>query len=124
MAVAIAIIGVFGTWRNAGGVSLDGVQGPHNGWEVIIFGLIALTGVRALARGSWFGVITVLGSAAVMVFAAVQDIVDDNAVLGGSSGWGVWLTVAASGFLGGCAVLVAVKRLRPTSAGAEPAETA
>jgi hypothetical protein len=124
VAVAVAIAGVFGTWRNAGNVSLDGFEGPHNGWLVIIFGLIALTGVRALTRGSWFGVITVIGCAAVMVFAAVQDIVDDGAALGGSSGWGVWLTVAASGLLGASAALVAVRGLRPSPAATEPADIA
>ena len=109
-AILVAVVGVFGTWRNAGPVSLDGVQGPHNGWLVIIFALIALAGVGALSRGSWLGIVTVLGSAAVMIVTAVHDVVNDGDVVGGSSGWGVWLTVAASVALGGCAVLAAVSR--------------
>ena len=95
-AIVLAIVGVFGTWRNTGPVSLDGVEGPHNGWLVIIFGLIALAGVGALARGSWLGIVLVLGAAAVMISTAVDDVVNDGVVIGGSSGWGVWLTVAAS----------------------------
>ena len=112
-AIVLAIVGVLGTWRNAGPVSLDGVGGPNNGWLVIIFALIALAGVRSLARGSWLGIVTVLGSAAVMMSTAIHDVVSDNGVLGGSSGWGVWLTVAASAGLAACAILAAVWRVRP-----------
>jgi hypothetical protein len=119
-AIVLAIVGVFGTWRKAGAVSLDGVQGPHNGWLVIIFALIALAGVGALARGSWLGIITVFGSAAVMIFTAVHDVVNDNAVIQGSSGWSVWLTVAASAVLAGFAVIASIRRVRPNPAAAEP----
>jgi len=112
-AIVFAIVGVFGVWRNTAPGSLDGVEGPHNGWLVVIFGLIALVGVGALARGSWFGIVLVLGAAAVMIWTAVDAVVNDGSVLGGSSGWGVWLTVAASAVLAGAAVLAAVHRLRP-----------
>jgi hypothetical protein len=111
-AIVLAIAGCFGTWRSAGNVSLDGLEGPHNGWIVIIFALISLAGVRALVRGSWLGIVTVLGGAAAMIFTAVENVVDDNAVLGGSSGWGVWLTIVASAALAGTALAVAVSRLR------------
>jgi hypothetical protein len=57
----LAIVGVFGTWRSVGAVSLDGLEGPHNGWLVILFGLIALTGVGSLSRGCWIGFVTVGG---------------------------------------------------------------
>lgn len=119
-AIVLAIIGVFGTWRNTGTASLDGVGGPHNGWLVIIFGLIALAGVGALSRGSWLGIVTVLGAAAVMISTPVEDVVHDNAVIGGSSGWGVWLTVAASAVLAAAALFAAVRPLRPGAPAAEP----
>jgi len=112
----LAIVGVFGTWRNADPVSLDGVEGPHNGWLVIIFGLIALAGVGALARGSWLGIVTVLGSAAIMTWTGVDAIAGDGSTLGGSAGWGVWLTVVASAFLAAAAVLGGFRRLRAHSA--------
>ena len=111
-AIALAIAGVFGTWRSAGPVSLDGFEGPHNGWLVIIFALIALAGVRSLSRGGWLGIVLVAGCAAVMLFTAVENVVDDGDVLGGSSGWGVWLTIAASAVLAGAAVYAAVDRVR------------
>jgi hypothetical protein len=118
VAIVLAIVGVFGTWRNSGPVSLDGVGGPHDGWLVIIFALIALAGVGALSRGSLLGIVTVLGSAAVMISTAVHNIVSDGDVIGGSSGWGVWLTIAASVVLAACAVFVAVRRVRPSAAAA------
>ena len=111
-AIVLAIAGVFGTWRSAGPVSLDGFEGPHNGWLVIIFALIALAGVRSLSRGGRLGIVLVAGCAAVMLFTAVEHVVDDGDVLGGSSGWGVWLTIAASAVLAGAALLAAVRRLR------------
>src|SRR5215475_8516744 len=55
VAVVLAIAGVFGTWRKAGVVSLNGLEGPHNGWLVIIFGLIALAAAGPLSRLSWPG---------------------------------------------------------------------
>jgi len=108
----LAIAGVFGTWRNVGAVSLDGFEGPHNGWLVIVFALIAVAGVDPLSRGSWLGVATVFGCASVMVFTAVESVVDDNAAVGGDSGWGVWLTIVASVFLGGVAIAVAHRKFR------------
>jgi hypothetical protein len=111
-AIGLAIVGVFGTWRSSGPVSLNGVEGPHNGWLVIVFGLIALAGAGSLSRGGRLGTVTVLGAACVMVYAAVANVVDDNAALGGRTGWGVWLTIAASVILGGIAVLAAAARIR------------
>jgi hypothetical protein len=112
----LAIAGVFGTWRVAGAVSLNGVGGPHDGWLVIIFALIALAGVGALARGSWFGIVTIGGAAAVMISAALENLVHDDSVLGGRSGWGLWLTVAAAVVLAGAAIRTAVRRIRPQPA--------
>ena len=49
--VVAALVGVFSTWANNGPVSLNGTQGPNNGWLVVIFAFVALGGVRALSRG-------------------------------------------------------------------------
>ena len=86
-AILLAFVGVFGTWRTLGAVSLDGFEGPHNGWLVIVFGLIALAGVGAAARGSWIGIVLVVGCAAAMIYGAATSLADDGSVLGGSSGW-------------------------------------
>ena len=111
-AILLAIAGVFGTWRDSGAVSIDGLEGPHNGWLVIIFALIALAGVRSLSRGGWLGIVLVVGCAAAMIFTAVENVVDDTDVMGGSSGWGVWLAIAASAILAAAAVYAAVERVR------------
>jgi hypothetical protein len=111
----LAVVGVFGTWRSSGAVSLDGFQGPHNGWMVIVFGLIALVGVGGAARESWIGIVLVFGCAAVMTYGAAMSLADDGSVIGGSSGWGVWLTIFASASLAALAVAAAVRRVRPAS---------
>jgi hypothetical protein len=46
-----------------------------------------------------------------MAFTAIEDLVNDSAALGGSAGWGVWLTIAASVLLGGAALAVGAGRL-------------
>jgi len=79
---------------------------------VIIFALIALAGVRSLSRGGWLGIVLVFAASAAMIFTAVENVVDDNDVMGGSSGWGVWLAIAASAMLSGAAVYAAVMRVR------------
>ena len=112
LAILLAIVGVFGTWRTAGPVSLTGLDGPHNGWLVIIFALIALAGVGAAARGSWLGIVTVAGCAAVMLGTPIQDLLDQNSVVGGRAGWGLWLTVVASAVVGAAALYAAVDRFR------------
>ena len=109
-AILLAVIGVFGTWRSAGPVSLDGFQGPHNGWLVIVFGLIALLGIGAAARGSWIGVVLVCGCGAAMTYGAWTSLNDDGSTIGGSSGWGVWLTIVASAALAVLALFAAVHR--------------
>jgi hypothetical protein len=114
--ITLAIAGVFGTWRTARRVSLDGVEGPHNGWIVIIFALIAVAGVRSLSRCGWLGIILVAGCAAVMILTAVEDLSSDD-VLGGSPGWGIWLTIAASSALAGVAVYSGVERVRGSTRG-------
>jgi hypothetical protein len=111
-AVALAIVGVFGTWRRAGPVSLDGFEGPHNGWLVIVFALIALVAIGSLSRGGWLGIGTVLGCAAVMIFTAAENVADESDVVGGTSGWGVWLTLASSALLAAVALSAGVARVR------------
>ena len=108
----LAILGLFGTWRVAGSVSLDGLEGPHNGWLVLVFGLIALAGAGSLSRGGWLGILTVLGCGGAMLYGAVVSLAEDGAVLGGRSGWGVWLTTVASACVAALAVAGAGQRFR------------
>lgn len=104
IAVMVAVIGVFMTWTTDGPVTLNGAQGPNNGWIVVLVGVLALAWTRSLAHGSWVGVIAVLGAALVMAWTAIESWLDNRAVLGASAGLGLILTVAASVVLGAVAV--------------------
>jgi hypothetical protein len=112
LAVAATVVGAFGPWRNSGSVSLDGFQGPHDGWLAILFAVIALAGIRSLARAGWPGIVLVLVCGAAVVYFPVRNLVDDNGTFGGGSGWGLWLTIAAGGVLVAASVLAASGRLR------------
>lgn len=96
LAIAAAVVGVLGNWRHAPPVSLNGLEGPHDGWLVVLFAVIALAGVGSLSRGGRLGSVLVLGCSAAMLYLAVRNLVDDGEVLGGSAGWGIWLTIAAA----------------------------
>ena len=111
-AVVAALVGVFSTWAIYGPVSLNGTQGPNNGWLVVIFAFVGLSGIRALSRGSWLGVTTVLGAAIVILWTAVEGLLDNRNVLGASTGWGLWLTILAALTLAAAALFVAVGRAR------------
>lgn len=112
LAVLAALVGVFSTWFATDAGTLNGVQGPDNGWAAVIFGLIALAGVRASARGSWLGVVTLLGCAAVMLWAAFGNLAENDDVLAAGSRWGLWLTVAAALAVVAISLLGAVRRRR------------
>jgi hypothetical protein len=111
-AIGLAIVGVFGNWRDAGDVRLSGFEGAHDGWLVVILGLVGLAFVGALARSSWLGVVGMLGCSAVMLLAVIGDMVDDRESVGGHAGWGAWLTALASAVLAAVALAVAAQRLR------------
>lgn len=106
-AILLAIAGVFGTWRSSGPVSLDGVEGSQNGWLVVVFGLIALAGLRSLGRGGLLGIVLVLLCAAIMLVAPVESLTDGN------SGWGLWLSIVASAALAAVALVRGSTRAGP-----------
>jgi hypothetical protein len=93
IAIAVAVVGVFCTWTNEGPVSLNGTQGPHDGWLVVIVAVPALLCARSLARGTWVGVVGVLGSAAVMCWTALASWHDSRDA---SVGYGLVLVIGAS----------------------------
>jgi hypothetical protein len=103
-AIAGAAVGVFATWTTDGPVGLDGVQGPNNGWLVLIVAGFALAWTGSMARGSWFGVVGVFGSAVVMGWTAIESWLDGRAVSGATPSVGLLLVVAASVVLGAIAV--------------------
>lgn len=112
VAVAAVVVGVFSTWTTVGPVTLNGTQGPNNGWLVVIVAAFALAWTRSLARGSWIGVVGVFGAAVVIAWTAVENWLDNREVLGASVGYGLVLVIAASAVLAGTAVATALWRLR------------
>jgi cardiolipin synthase len=104
IAIAVAAFGVFCTWTSDGPVSLNGVQGPNNGWLIIIVLGIALGCLRSLARGWWFAVAAVAGVSVVVAWVAIEDWLENRAVLGAQVGYGLVLVLLASVALAGSAV--------------------
>ena len=86
---------------------------------MIVLGVLSLAGVGAMSRGSWLGVVTVLAAAAVMIYTTVGSIRDGDRVVGGSAGWGAWLTLAASCVLAAAALAAGARRVT----GSTPAST-
>jgi hypothetical protein len=103
--IAAAAIGVFSAWTTDGPVSLNGTQGPNNGWLVLIVGGFALGWTGSLVRGSWFAVAGVLGAAIVMGWTAVENWLDNRDVFGSHVSYGLILVVAASVALAASAVV-------------------
>jgi hypothetical protein len=108
IAIVAAVVGVFCTWTKAGGVTLNGTQGPHDGWLVVIVAAPALLWSRSMARGSWVGVVGVLGTAVVIGWTAVDSWRGSRDVLGATAGYGLVLVLASSVALAAAAVVCAV----------------
>jgi divalent metal cation (Fe/Co/Zn/Cd) transporter len=105
VAVVVAIVGVFLTWTSVGSASLDGTQGPNNGWLVVIVAAFALGWIRAMARGSWIGVLGVFGASVVMFWTSLENWLDNRDVLDGAPGLGLFLVLLSAVALGACAVV-------------------
>ena len=112
IAIAVAAVGVFSTWTDDGPVSLNGTQGPNNGWLVLIVAAFALGWRRSMARGSLIGVVGLLGCAVVMGWTAVDNWVESRDVLGATASYGLLLVVAASVALACVAVVRGVELVR------------
>jgi hypothetical protein len=109
IAIAAVLVGVFSTWTVAGPVTLNGTQGPNNGWLIVILAAPALAWARMMERGSWVGVIGVLGAALVMCWTAVENWLDNRETLGASVGHGLLLVVAGGIALGATATVRGVE---------------
>ena len=88
------LVGVFSTWTNDGVVTLNGIQGPNDGWLVLILVVPTFLWARMAERGSWVGVVGVLGASLVICWTAIEDWLDARSALGASLGHGLLLVLA------------------------------
>ena len=118
LALAIAAIGIFLPWASDRPVRLDGTEGPNNGWLVLIVAVLALGWVGSMARGSWIGVLGVLGAGIVIGWTAIENWLDNRHVLDAGASYGLLIVVAASVVLVGVAVSAAGRASRRLRAAA------
>ena len=111
-AIAMAALGAVLPWSSDGPVRLDGTEGPNNGWLVLIVAALALGCVRSMARGSWVGVLGVLGAGLIIGWTASNSWLDNRHVMDATVSYGLLIVVAASVALVCAAVTHGMLRLR------------
>jgi ABC-type Co2+ transport system permease subunit len=114
-AIAAVLVGVFSTWTSAGPVTLNGTEGPNNGWLVVILAGVALAWARLMRRDTWtgaIGAVGVLGAATVICWTAIENWLDNRETLEASVGHGLLLVVAGAVALAVAAVLRGVELVR------------
>jgi hypothetical protein len=128
LALAVVVVGVFSTCTTAGRVTLNGVQGPNDGWLVVIVAALACAWAAMMRRRGWsggIGVLGVLGASAVIVWTAVESWADGRRVLDASAGHGLILVLGGAVLLAAAATYRGVEllrsRTRPTPVPKAPA---
>jgi cardiolipin synthase len=105
IAIAGVLVGVFCTWSVAGAVTLNGIEGPNNGWLCVLLAGPAFLWLRAMERGSRVGVVGVLATAFVIAWTAAENWLDARDVLDARASYGFLLVLVASGVLAAAAVV-------------------
>ena len=105
VALTVVLVGVFCTWLTDGPLTLNGIEGPNNGWLCVLLAGPALLWVRRMERGSRVGVAGVLACSLVTGWTAAENWVDGRRVLGAGASYGLLLVIAASAVLASAAVL-------------------
>jgi hypothetical protein len=111
-AIAAIVVAVFSTWLTDGPVTLNGTQGPNNGWLVVLIALPTIAWARMMGRGSWVGVIGVLGASLVFCWTAIENWREGRDAFGALVSYGLVLVVAAGIVLGATAVMRGVELVR------------
>jgi hypothetical protein len=119
IAIGVALLGVFSTWTSIGTTTLNGTEGPNNGWLVVIVSGFAFGWLRLMERSSWtgaIGMLGVLGASVVICWTALENWSDNRAVFEASVGHGLVLVVAAGVALAIVAALRGVELVRAARA--------
>ena len=106
------LVGVVSTWTKDGIVTLNGIQGPNDGWLVLILLVPTFLWARMAERGSWVGVVGVLGASLVICWTAIEDWLDARNALGASLGHGLLLVLAGGVTLAVVALSCGVELVR------------
>ena len=121
VAIAAVVVGIFCTWLAEGDLTLNGIEGPNNGWLCILLAGPAFLWTRMMERGSWVGVVGVLASALVIGWTAAANWHDARDVLDAGVSYGLLLVLVASAVLVAAAAFRAVSLLRDPARRARPA---
>ena len=112
VAIVAVVVGVFCTWLAQGHVTLSGIEGPNNGWLCVLLAAPAFLWARSIERGSWVGVVGVLGCAFVIAWTATENWLDASRVLNAGVSHGLLLVLAACTVVAAVAVVHAVALVR------------
>lgn len=115
LAIGAVLVGVFSTWTTTGSVTLNGTEGPNNGWLLVVLAAPTVWWARMMERGSWsgaIGVIGVLGASIVMCWTAIESWADNRNVLDASVGHGLLIVIGASLVLAVLALLRGIELAR------------
>jgi cardiolipin synthase len=112
VAVVAVLVGVFCTWLFRGGLTLNGVEGPNNGWLCVLLAGPAFLWARQMEHGSWVGVVGALACALVIGATAAENWLDGRRVLHAGISYGLVLVLAATAVLASAAILRALSLLR------------
>jgi hypothetical protein len=112
LAVVAVLLGVFLTWLDDDPIRLEGVQGPNNGWLVVILALLSLWWIRLLERRSWVGVAGLLGTGVVIAWTALENWLDGRVILGADVGPGLVAVLAGAAVLAAAGVLQGLELAR------------
>jgi hypothetical protein len=114
-ALLVVVVGVFCTWTTVGPVTLNGTEGPNNGWLVVILAVISLGWSRLMRRDTWTGAIGAVGvllAAVVICWTVIENWLDSRDVLDASVAYGLLLVLAGGVALGAAAVLRGIELVR------------
>jgi cardiolipin synthase len=114
--IVAVVVGVFCTWLDEGPLTLNGIEGPNNGWLCVLLAGPAFLWARQMQRGSWVGVVGVLGCALVIGWAAAENWVDGRRVLDAGASYGLLLVLLGSAGMAAAAVVRGVSLVREPAA--------
>jgi cardiolipin synthase A/B len=116
IAIVAVVVGVFCTWLAEGPLTLNGIEGPNNGWLCVLLAGPAFLWARQMQRGSWIGVVGVLGCALVIGWTAAENWVDGRRVLDAGASYGLLLVLLGSAGMAAAAVVRGVSLVREPAA--------